>query len=102
MSSNNEVYGVDRQVVYNGMRFLNALTQAYGVDRGMAAWDTMRKEFGENIAGAIFFAQLGGGVYERVRITNPGSMKIKAIKEIRGAIGLGLRESKDFVEGNFV
>ena len=92
-------FGVDTKAVMSGMRFVRALNSAYGPDRGMEVFDKIREVMGEDVARAIFFAQLSSNVGNDIRITNPGREKIQLIKELRNALGCGLKDAKDYSEG---
>ncbi|WP_105616934.1 50S ribosomal protein L7/L12 [Vallitalea okinawensis] len=62
------------------------------------------EEFGVSAAAGVMVAgpAAGGAAEEKtefdVELTDAGSQKIKVIKAVRGATGLGLKEAKDLVE----
>lgn len=63
------------------------------------------EKFGVSAAAGVVVAAAGGaaGGEEKsefnVELTNAGADKIKVIKVVRDATGLGLKEAKDLVEG---
>ncbi len=83
---------------------LVALTLKEAVDLG----DYLKEEYGiEPAAGAVAVAAApGAGAAEEVEektefdvvLKGPGDQKIKVIKVVREATGLGLKEAKDLVE----
>jgi hypothetical protein len=103
MSSDFE-YKPDLRVMHAARSFIRTLCKAYGNEKGMKAWDNIRNSVGEQIASDIFFGMLSGHgdrlivSYDPTKAPVYGSYKIEAIKEIRGLTGMGLKESKDFVE----
>lgn len=94
------------QVVYDGVKFLQSLTEHYGADRGMEIWESMGQILGKEVKGRVFFAMLTGETSGRVRFTiesAPGSYNpnaVACIKAIRTATGFGLKEAKDLYDNS--
>ncbi len=83
-------------VVTDGVQFLKSLTEYYGTDAGMAAWEAMNASLGNEVKGLVFFAMITGGFSPQLTINTANCMKIvDAIKAIRSATGCGLKEAKD-------
>lgn len=100
----NETPNTLNQVVYDGIKFLQSLTEHYGADRGMEIWEEMGKILGREVKGRVFFAMMTGQSSGRVQFTidgAPGSYNpnaVSCIKAIRGATGFGLKEAKDLYD----
>ena len=90
------------QVVYDGVRFLQSLTEHYGTDKGMEFWEAFGTIMGKEVKGRVFFAMLTGESSGRIRFTtdttnyNPNA--VACIKAIRTATGFGLKEAKDLFD----
>jgi len=84
------------EVVFDGIRFLESLTRYYGAERGMEVWEQLGEVVGKDVQGQVFFAMLTGDTSNRVRISR-GTCKeaVTAIKAIRQATGMSLKEAKD-------
>ena len=86
-------------VIRAGADFLAAMGQYYGSEKAIELWDSIRKNIGEDLAGAIFMSMLTGSSRRQVTVEyGGGSLKIEAIKQVRHVTGWGLQEAKDFVE----
>ena len=84
------------EVVLDGIRFLESLTRYYGAERGMKVWEKMGEAMGQELQGQVFFAMLTGDTSSRVRISRGTCVQaVEAVKAIRRATGMGLKESKD-------
>lgn len=90
-------YHPDMRVVRSARSFIQSLCEVYGAKQGMAIWDTIRSNLGEDIASDIFLGMLIGSA-DVTLFSVPLDMKINAIKEVRAFTGFGLKEAKDFVE----
>ena len=90
------------QVIYDGVRFLQSLTEHYGSERGMEVWEAMGQAMGKEVKGRVFFAMLTGESSGRVRFRvdtsgyNPNA--VSCIKAIRMATNFGLKEAKDLYD----
>jgi ribosomal protein L7/L12 len=93
---------VNSTVVRSGVRFLRELGRAYGNERAVAMWDSMRVAMGEQVCGAIFTGMMDrpSGYSDECDIEVKGTpqSKIEAIKGVRIGSNMGLKEAKDFVE----
>ena len=63
----------------------------------------IEEEFGVSAAAPVAAAAAGGAVAEEqteftVELTSAGDQKVKVIKAVREATGLGLKEAKDLVD----
>lgn len=84
------------EVVFDGIRFLESITRHMGPEKGMAVWEKMGEAFGDEIKGKVFFSMLTGESSNRVRIEKGDcNQAVAAIKAIRVATGMGLKEAKD-------
>lgn len=95
MNNDNGLEGV----IQAGMSFVRALTEHYGTDKGYEMWQSIVNTVDDDVRGGIMFAMLTGRTSLAVDIHMiPPGRKIDAIKAIRMATGLGLKESKDIVD----
>jgi hypothetical protein len=87
-------------IITSGISFLRSITDAYGSDEGMKLWDAIANTLDPAVKGEIFFAMLRGEYQDYITLKGVGyiAAKITAIKEIRGASGLGLVEAKQAYE----
>jgi ribosomal protein L7/L12 len=84
------------EVVFDGIRFLESLTRHYGAEKGMQVWEKMGEAVGDEIKGKVFFSMLTGESSNRIRIQKGNcTQAVAAIKAIRMATSLGLKEAKD-------
>jgi ribosomal protein L7/L12 len=92
------------QVVYDGVRFLQSLTQHYGTEKGMEFWEALGSVMGKDVKGRVFFAMLTGETTGRIRFTIDGTgynpNAVATIKAIRTATDWGLKEAKDLYDGS--
>lgn len=90
------------EIIQTGIGFMRSITQAYGTDEGMKLWDTIASTLDPDIKGTIFFALLTGEYQDQVTLTSykPGADRVRMIKAIRIATGLGLKEAKDLSDEN--
>jgi Ribosomal protein L7/L12 C-terminal domain len=89
-------YLPDMRVVRSARSFIKSLCEVYGAKEGMVVWDKIRNTLSDQMACDIFHGMLIGT--DDVEVISIGDQKIEAIKEVRGFTGMGLKESKDFVE----
>lgn len=83
-------------VVFDGIRFLESLTRYYGAERGMEIWEAMGPAMGQDVKGQVFFGMLTGESSNRMRVSRGTCTEaVAAIKAIRLATGMGLKEAKD-------
>jgi ribosomal protein L7/L12 len=83
-------------VITDGIRFLQSLTQHYGAERGMEVWEKLGEVMGPEIKGQVFFSMLTGETPTQVRIRAGSCTEaVAAIKAIRNATKMGLKEAKD-------
>lgn len=87
-------------LVNDGISFLRSITEAYGSEKGMELWDRMCEVLDPDVKGQVFFAMLTGSHQGRLTIRgrSPAYQKVPAIKAIRAATGLGLKEAKDLAD----
>lgn len=84
------------EVVFDGIRFLESLTRHYGPEKGMAVWDKLGEAVGDEVKGKVFFSMLTGESSNRIRIQKGScTQAVAAIKAIRMATDMGLKEAKD-------
>lgn len=87
-------------IITSGIAFLRSITDAYGSDEGMKLWDSIANTLDPAVKGEIFFAMLRGEYQDHITLRDVGynTSKLTAIKEIRGASGLGVMEAKQAYE----
>jgi ribosomal protein L7/L12 len=84
------------EVVFDGIRFLESLTRYYGAEKGMAVWNKLGEAVGDEVKGKVFFSMLTGESSNRIRIQKGScTQAVAAIKAIRMATSMGLKEAKD-------
>jgi ribosomal protein L7/L12 len=93
MSDNTDDFN---EVVFDGIRFLESISRYYGAERGIEVWEKLGEAMGRDVQGQVFFAMLTGDTSTRVRVSRGTcSQAVEAIKAIRRATGMGLKEAKD-------
>jgi hypothetical protein len=88
-------------LINSAVHFLRCLTETYGSDAGQKLWENFNQHLDPDIRGQVFFAMITGAYDDRIIVTGATGMshnKIPAIKAIRAATGLGLKEAKDLVD----
>jgi ribosomal protein L7/L12 len=96
MTNNDSADDMLNYVIIDGVRFLQSITQHYGTERGMAVWEKLGEAMGPEIKGQVFFALLTGEMPCQLRIrSGTCSDAVGAIKAIRHATNMGLKEAKD-------
>lgn len=94
---------VPAELIYSGIGFLRDLSTYYGDERAMQLWESLKDGMGRDVQNAILMTMLRGG-YERRAVISMGTAskdfakKINAIKALRVATGVGLKDAKDFIE----
>jgi ribosomal protein L7/L12 len=84
------------EVIFDGIRFLESLTRYYGAERGMEVWEKLGEVVGKDVQGQVFLAILTGESSNRVRVSRGTCTEaVAAIKAIRLATNMGLKEAKD-------
>jgi hypothetical protein len=81
---------------------LQAITEAYGTDQGLALWETIANTLDPDVKGQIFFAMITGSYNDTIVLRGSSRSdvynKVACIKEIRTWTGMGLKEAKDVVD----
>lgn len=89
-------------LISNGLSFIRAVTEAYGAEKGMELWEEIAKTLDPELKGQIFFSMLTGNYGHEITLKgvqlNPTYKKINAIKAVRVASQMGLKDAKDLVE----
>lgn len=82
------------------INFMKALTVSYGADAGSQLFSKFRSVLGDDVQNIIFTEMLGVRDGHGINVYFKGvcSNKIVAIKSVRAATGLGLKEAKDLVD----
>lgn len=84
------------EVIFDGIRFMESIARHYGAERSIELWNKMGEAFGDEVKGKVFFAMLTGESSDRIRISRGTcNQAVAAIKTIRLATGMGLKEAKD-------
>lgn len=89
-------------VVDQSLSFLQALAEVYGSERAQEAWAKISEALGHDVRDAVFLAMLAGdngSARVTFKITNQiVSHRVAAIRAIREAASLGLKEAKDLTD----
>ena len=86
----------NEQLIMDGLRFLESITRVYGAEEGQQVWLKIGEALGDDLKGQIFFRMLTGESASRVWVQAATcTQAVAAIKAIRSAAGLGLKEAKD-------
>jgi hypothetical protein len=89
-------------LIYTGISFIRAVTDAYGSDTGMQLWDTIASTLDHEIKGQIFFSMLTGASLNNLILESSTSKSrgqfVEFIKNVRSVTGLGLKEAKDICD----
>jgi ribosomal protein L7/L12 len=93
----------NEDLVFAGVEFIREVTRAYGPERGQAIFEALGPAMGADVKGAVFLAMLTGEFETlNVKFSLPIGFgtyrKVEAIKAIRSANGMGLKEAKDLAE----
>lgn len=88
------------RLINTSLRLIRELTESYGAEKGMEMWNTIGKTIGSDVTGKLFFGMmtgeysLNGVMLTKVNI----GVSVPAIKSIRIATGLGLKDAKDIYD----
>jgi hypothetical protein len=96
-----DLSGDNHPLVNSAVHFLRCLTETYGAEAGQKLWENFNQGLDPEIRGQVFFAMITGAYNDRIVITGATDMghnKVPAIKSIRAATGLGLKEAKDLID----
>ena len=97
--SRDQVY---TQLVDDSIRFMQSMTDYYGVDQGMEVWQKISEHMGDDVKADIFLSLIQGDrpdaitLYRTSTVDKPNAISV--IKLIRTATGCGLKEAKDLWE----
>lgn len=95
----NETFGFSREFMSAAVSFMQALIRERGEDKGLSAWNNLCDEIDPNLKGNMTIFLLRGLNKPNLVCTDrEGALLINAIKAVRAATGLGLKEAKDLVE----
>jgi len=84
------------EVIFDGIRFMESLARHYGADRSIEVWDQLGETLGPDVKSQVFLAMLTGESSNRIRVSRGTCTEaVAAIKAIRQATGMGLKEAKD-------
>ena len=93
-------------VVDGCLSFLQTLAEVYGSERAQDAWVRIGESLGHDVRDAVFLAMLSGesgSTRVTFRITSQGlNNRVSAIRAIRDAATLGLKEAKDLTDDAMV
>lgn len=93
----------NKQTFSSAKRFFSALCNEVGEDKAIDAFKSMDETLGTDFGKQFFYQMMNGTFVSSVRITRndySGHNKITFIKDVRAAVWVGLKHSKDFVEGS--
>jgi hypothetical protein len=91
-------------IVSAGIELMSAITDAYGPGQGTELWNQFGEVLGQEAKHAILIAMLQGGAGRTVTILamdenqRQRGQKVAAIKAVRAANGMGLKEAKEAIE----
>jgi hypothetical protein len=84
------------EVIFDGIRFMESLARHYGAERSIEVWDKLGEALGPDVKSQVFFSMLTGESSNRIRVSRGTCTEaVAAIKAIRQATGMGLKEAKD-------
>ena len=84
------------EVIFDGIRFMESFSRCYGAERAIAVWDKIGEALGADVKHQVFFAMLTGETSNRMRVSRGTCTEaVGAIRAIRHATGMGLKEAKD-------
>lgn len=86
------------EIVAAGINFMQIITAVYGPERGQELWQAISQSLGPEVQGAIFFSLLTGKFNGYVTFSGYPANYVGAIKNVRQATGMGLKEAKDAVD----
>lgn len=87
---------LEDEVIFDGIRFMESLSRCYGAERAIEVWNCMGETLGQDIKQQVFFAMLTGETSNRMRVSRGTcNSAVEAIRLIRRATGMGLKEAKD-------
>ena len=89
-------------VVDGCLSFLHTLAEVYGSERAQDAWVRIGESLGHDVRDAVFLAMLtgdAGSTRVTFKLTNQDiTYRVAAIRAIREAASLGLKEAKDLTD----
>lgn len=87
---------IQDEVILDGIRFMESLSRRYGAEHAIAVWDKIGEALGSDVKHQVFFAMLTGETSNRMRVSRGTCTEaVGAIRAIRQATGMGLKEAKD-------
>ena len=99
MSDTTDTEQLRAQLIADGVTFLQSIAAVYGSERAQEVWSALGDAMGVDIKNEVFMYLLAypdGGLQVRFQHTHASqNMIVSAIKSIRAASGLGLKEAKD-------
>jgi ribosomal protein L7/L12 len=87
-----------RDLISDGLNFLESMNRVYGADRAHELWLGMKDAMGRDVQMEIFNAMLKGDTGNTIRfrvLPSMAHMAVNTIKAIREYTGCGLKEAKD-------
>lgn len=91
---------LQERLVSSSLTLMRELTEIYGSEKGMEFWDRISETLGNDLKGKLFFGMITGEYsFSSVMFTQVNANRpVQAIKAIRTATGLGLKEAKDLYD----
>ncbi len=88
------------ELLYASSNLLKAVTSIWGPEQGMVLWDKIAEGLGDDLKGALFFDIITGNVTKGsvVLVKIDPNYFVAAIKAVRCATGMGLKEAKDLCD----
>lgn len=87
---------LEDEIIFDGIRFMESLSRCYGAERAIEVWNCMGETLGQDIKQQVFFAMLTGETSNRMRVSRGTCTEaVAAIRAMRVATGMGLKEAKD-------
>jgi ribosomal protein L7/L12 len=84
-------------VVADGIRFMQSITQCYGVEKGYQIWETIAEAAGKEVKGKIMMAMLAGNPTLPIAISAGAAAPdnaVRVIKCMREHTGISLAQAK--------
>lgn len=87
---------LEAEVIFDGIRFMESLSRCHGAEQAVAVWERLGEALGTDIKHQVFFAMLTGETSNRMRVSRGTCTEaVAAIRAMRVATGMGLKEAKD-------
>jgi hypothetical protein len=89
-----------QELVITSLPLMRSVTDIYGPEAGMELWSAIADTINDGLKGEIFMGMIGGkyGRTSVMVVKMDTAQYVNAIKAVRNATGLGLKDAKDFCD----